>query len=301
MSFLPKSKKSIYMLGLLLLLACIPREKPPEKGLVLKQIGTLPNELNGNSGMTEYDGLIWFINDNPDDTNLYGYNHELDSVVRKVVVRNAININWEEISQNENYIYIGDFGNNSGSRNDLRIIRINKSDLLVEKDTVTSSGIIEFSYEDQTDFTPTDQLTPFDCEAFITTEDSIILFTKDWQTQNTRIYSLPVTPGNYVAKFKKQWNVNGLITAAAWSAENQELLLLGYSTIVMPFLWIFSGFTPEDFTYDEGIRTDFKDFFPTQTEGILYSGDGSILISSEEFTEITSLRKPPALFTVEGQ
>jgi hypothetical protein len=293
MSFLPK--KPIYMLGLFLLLACIPREKPPEKELVLKQISTLPNELNGNSGMTEYGGLIWFINDNTGDTNLYGYNHELDSVLRKVVVRNAININWEEISQNENYIYIGDFGNNSGSRTDLRIIRINKSDLLVENDTVTSSGIIEFSYEDQTDFTPSNQLTPvtpFDCEAFIATEDSIILFTKDWQTQHTRIYSLPLTPGIYVAKFRKQWDVKGLITAAAWSAEKQELLLLGY-TPAIPFLWVFSGFNSGDLTYSEENRTDFLSFLGAQTEGILMSGNGSVLISSEGM--------PATLFTVEGQ
>jgi hypothetical protein len=295
-----KINKQFPMLGLaLIILACIPREEPPEKRLVLKQIGQLPQVLNENSGIIESGGLIWFINDGGNEPAIYGYDREHNTVVRTVVIKNTVNIDWEDISQNENQIFIGDFGNNAGSRTDLRLIRINKSDLLADTDTVSPSGIIEFSYEDQTNFTPTNQQTPFDCEAFIATEDSLVLFTKDWQNMQTRLYTLPVIPGNHVAKFRKQWNVDGLITAAAWSGENQKLLLLGYTTIVTPFLCVFSGFTPEYLSYEEESKTYFTDFFGTQTEGILFSGDGSILISSEEFTEISSLHKPPALFTVE--
>jgi hypothetical protein len=291
-----KNKNTLPMLGLMLiLLACIPREEPKER-FILQQIGGLPPILSANSGMTESGGLIWFINDTRFDTAIYGYDRELDTVIRKVVVKNASNINWEDITQNENYIYIGDFGNNDGSRTDLRIIRIDKSDLLTETDIVIPSGIIEFHYEDQTDFTPANQETPFDCEAFIATEDSLVLFAKDWQNRQTRLYTLPLTPGVYIAKLRKHWNINGLITAAAWSSENQELLLLGYTPTV-PFLWKFSGFTPADLTYDEGNRTDFNSFWATQTEGLLISGDGSILISSEE----SSLQKPASLFYVKVQ
>jgi hypothetical protein len=299
MSITAKNYKLSPMLGLMLItLACIPREKPPEKRLVLEQVGVLPQVLRENSGMTESGGLIWFINDSGNEPALYGYDREQDSIVRTVVVRNSTNNDWEEISQNGEHFYIGDFGNNeSGNRNDLRIYIIDKSDLLADADSVSPSGIIDFSYEDQTDFTPmTLNTTPFDGEAFIATEDSIFLFTKDWQTLQTRIYSLSVEPGSQIAKFRKQWNVYGLITAAAWSSEKQELFLLGY-TPLFPFIWLYSGFSPDGLTFVKENRTDFSDFYGTQTEGILILGDGSILVSSEE----SSAQKPATLFSAKYQ
>jgi len=299
MLMLTKSHKPLPMLGLMLIIiACIPREEPPEKVLVLEQIGELPAVLIENSGMTALGDLIWFINDGGNEAALYGYNREQDTVVRTVVVKNSINSDWEDISQNENYIYIGDFGNNaSGNRTDLRILIIDQSDLLADIDTVTPSGIIAFHYEDQTDFTPmAENTSPYDCEAFIATEDSLFLFTKDWQSLQTRIYSLSIESGTQTAKFRKQWNVSGLITAAAWSSEKQELFLLGY-TPLFPFIWLYSGFSPEDLSFVKGNRTDFSNFFGTQTEGILISADGSIFISSEESTT----QKPAALFTARFQ
>lgn len=300
MSTILKKNSLLPLLALtLIVLACIPREEP-EVRLILQKNHDLPQILNENSGMIEAAGLIWFMNDGGNEPALYGYNHAEDAIVRTVIVKNTINTDWEDITQNENYIYIGDFGNNAGSRVDLRIIRINKADLIADNDTVTPSGVIQFSYNDQTDFTPAMQATPYDCEALVAFEDSLVLFTKDWLNYRTRLYTLSVTPGLQVAKFRKQWNVNGLITAAAWSAGNQELLLLGYTPFLAPFLWVFSGFTPGNLTYDDGNRTDFS-MLGIQSEGLLISGDGSIFVSSEKYSDISSLQSPASLFTVEEQ
>lgn len=277
-----KKKILIPMLGIsLLLLACIPRKEPVET-LVLSYLVELPTILQENSGMIGLGSLIWFHNDGGNEPALYGYSTEQDSIVNTVVVKDVVNTDWEDITQNTDQIYIGDFGNNAaGNRTDLRIFIIKKDDLLMEADTITPSGTISFSYADQTDFTPMEENTsPFDCEAFIATEDSIFLFTKDWQTLQTRVYSLSVEPGTQVAKFRKQWNVSGLITAAVWSAENQELLLLGY-TPLFPFIWVFSSFSPEDLSFTEGKRTDFSSYWGVQTEGIMISSDGTIYVSAE--------------------
>lgn len=274
------------------MLACIPREDPGERQ-VLEQIGNLPPVLDENSGMAALGDLIWFINDSGNEPTLYGYDSDQDTIVRSVVVKNVVNTDWEELTQNENYFFIGDFGNNSGSRTDLRIIRINKTDLLAENDSVNPSGIIEFSYEDQTDFTPTDQGTSFDCEAFIALDDSLVLFTKDSRTMNTQLYTIPVTSGTHVAKLRNQWKVNGLITAAAWSSEKQELWLLGYTPFI-PFIWVYHSFNPDELNYSNANRTEFQEFFGRQTEGIMISGNGSIYISSEGTTQY-----PPALFRLE--
>ena len=96
------------------------------------------------------------------------------------------------------------------------------------------AGIINYSYEDQTDFTPAaNYSTPWDCEAFVVLDDSVILFTKDWQSNQTSLYTLPAKAGNYTAKFRKRYNISGLVTAAAWSKSKKELLLLGYQNYTL--------------------------------------------------------------------
>jgi hypothetical protein len=292
----------ILLTGVLFTLyACLPMEDPPEKTLVLRKLNKLEALLYENSGMTEHDGLIWFINDGGNDSAIYGYNRSNRTVERSVAIRNSNNMDWEDITQNEEFLFIGDFGNNeSGNRNDLKIYMISKSDLTPTADTVEQTGIIHFQYEDQADFSPVaNNTTPFDCEAFIATEDSIILFAKDWVNQQTRLYTLPLVAGNHVAKLRKQWNVNGLITSASWSADDQVLYLLGYSEIVAPFLSVCSGFDADKLTYNEVSRTDFSSLTPTQAEGIAILSDGSVLVSSEAFTQFSSLRKDPELFVVD--
>lgn len=283
------------MLGVsLFLLACIPREEPVET-IVLTHEVELPATLQENSGMTEAGGLIWFINDGGDEPAIYGYNREQDTLERTVIIKDAINTDWEEITQNGQQIYIGDFGNNAGDRTDLKVYIIDKNALLAETDTVIPSGIIAFSYADQTDFTPSVENTPFDCEAMIATGDSLFLFTKDWKNLQTRVYSLSVEPGTQIAKFRKQWNVSGLITAAAWSSEKHELILLGY-TPLFPFIWIYSGFSEADLSFDLSKRVDFSSYWGTQTEGIMYSSTGSVYISAE-----TSAVNNASLYLLEMQ
>ena len=286
--------------GLLLtVLSCIPREEPPEKSLSLVSENSLPDVLRENSGMTMHDGLIWFINDSGNDSALYGYSRQQNDIIRTVRVKNSVNTDWEDITQNEQHIFIGDFGNNaSGNRTDLRIYMIDKADLETS-DTVIPSGVIRFSYEDQSDFTPQDpNATPFDCEAFIATENKIILFTKDWETYQTRVYQLTTTPGTQVAEFHHEWKVDGLITGAATYSD--KLYLIGYGFSAMPFLWEFTGFEASTLHYDDRMRTDFEMNGITQTEGITVLQDGTVLVSSEEFNLIPP-GSPATLFVLTGE
>jgi hypothetical protein len=278
---------------LLLALACIPFEDRVEK-LILSVESTLPDLLAENSGMTEIGSLFWLINDSGNEPALYGYDKDSNKVTATIMVDGAVNTDWEEITQNEEYVFIGDFGNNAGARKDLRIYRISKTDLEAATGHVALSGVIQFTYADQTDFTEAVENTPYDCEAFIATPDSIYLFTKDWVTFHTRVYALSAQPGTQVARPRASWNADGLITASAWSPEKNTLLLLGYTPFV-PFIWEYTGFDPEKMTFSENKRTDFADFWATQTEGILFSTDGSVYISSEAL-QSGEMTKPATLF-----
>ena len=287
--------KPVLLTLFVFVISCSP-EEAPESTSVFSQIQTLPEILSENSGMTEYESLIWFINDSGNEPFLYGYDKGSNDIVKTIEVSGADNTDWEDITQNSSSIFIGDFGNNDGSRSDLRIYIIDKTDMSGGSvSAVIPGGIIYFSYEDQTDFTSSNENTPFDCEAFIATDNFIFLFTKDWVSNKTSIYSIPAEPGSYSAEFKVQLNVNGLITSAFLAADsNQNLFLLGYTPFI-PFLWTLEGFDTDNFTYTNCERKDFIDYYGTQTEGLLVSNDGSVYISSEAFTEF-SINKPPQLF-----
>lgn len=272
---------------IILVLTCIPREEQVVDQLFLQKEQTLPPILAENSGMIEYAGLIWFINDSGNDSVIYGYDVSRQTVARSVAIKNTTNTDWEDITQNSEYIFIGDFGNNMGNRQDLKVIKIRKSDLLNDTDTITPVGIIRFSFENQTNFTSsTANNTSFDCEAFIATEDRMVLFTKDWLEYKTQLYSLPVDPGTYSARLMAKWDVQSLITSATWSAETKKLYLIGY--IIAPILWISNDFNPDDGSMSSSKKADFDDF-GVQTEGILIKENGSLLISSESQSDNASL------------
>lgn len=206
---------------------------------------SLDNVLSGTSGLIYWNDYLWTHNDSSDN-NLYQVDPANGSIVNSISLAPQVNHDWEEIAQDEDYIYVGDFGNNvSGDRTDLKIIRVSKSSLLTENPQMEE---INFIYEDQTDFTPKDiNSTDYDCEAFEITEEAIFLFTKEWVSKETRLYKLPKTPGTYEAQLQDDYDVNGLITGSTYDKDNSVIALSGYSNLMQPFVYLLYDFTAEDF------------------------------------------------------
>jgi hypothetical protein len=285
--------KSTYLIGLALALTTCSHTEDTAKVINLVKICGLPGEMSENSGMTEYNGLLWNINDGGNAAAIYGFSAKDTLLQKKLIVKGAVNTDWEEISQDAEHLYIGDFGNNLGDRRDLRIYILDKADVAASTDSVPYTGVIHYSYEDQVDFTPSNYDTPYDCEAFMVSGDSIIVFTKDWHSKMTSLYTMPAKAGDYTARFRKRYNIHGLVTAANYSADKQELLLLGYQNF-MPFIQVIQGTALDNFNFDESRRIDFSHFFGTQTEGIVHSTDGNVYVSCER-----SALVPQTLFKAE--
>lgn len=205
----------------------------------------LPAAIDETSGLIFWNDRIWTHNDDS-DIHLYELNLDNINTFQKFELIETRNIDWEEIAQDEQYIYVGDFGNNArGNRTNLYILRIEKNSLLEGNPVIDS---ILFSYALQTDFSPSEpNKTDFDCEAFVVSKDSIYLFTKEWVSQKTSLYSLPKTPGNYVAKFKNTLNVDGMITGATYLEEKRLIVLSGYNVLVQPFVYLLYDFRNYDF------------------------------------------------------
>ncbi|GGB73980.1 hypothetical protein GCM10007424_12350 [Flavobacterium suaedae] len=250
----------------------------PESSVVL------PDELTETSGLIVIDDRVLTHNDNT-DTNLYEVNSETGVVEEVYPIPGVTNIDWEEITQDEDNIYIGDFGNNAnGNRTDLKILKVNKADLFNNEAQVE---IINFSYSDQTDFTPTGgNNTDFDCEAFIAFEDNIYLFTKQWQSKETSVYMLPKIPGTYSAELQDTHSVEGLITGATYLEDKKLVVLSGYDSSFLPFFYLLYDYDENDFFTGNKRKIQVSTSFH-QVEGIATSNGTDYYLSNERIQHPT--------------
>ncbi|WP_264563537.1 T9SS C-terminal target domain-containing protein [Flavobacterium sp. N3904] len=204
----------------------------------------LSYSISEMSGLIAFEHLLWTHNDDH-DTTIYGIDLN-GKIQKKINLKGLKNNDWEEISQDDSYIYIGDFGNNyKGNRADLRVLRIEKKSFLLNKPIVDT---IAFSYADQTDLTlQKANTTDFDCEAFVVLQDSIYLFTKEWTAKKSSVYCMPKNPGNHIARHKQTLNVEGLITGATALPNKKGIVLCGYSRMLQPFLYLLYDYKNHDF------------------------------------------------------
>ena len=252
----------------------------------------LSDSLVETSGLVAFDNLLWTHNDDH-DTNIYGL--DLNGKIKnKIKLENAVNTDWEEISQDSSYLYVGDFGNNyRGNRPDLHILRIEKKSFLLNKPVVDT---ISFSYSNQSDFSnQKPNSTDFDCEAFIVSQDSIYLFTKQWSINKSSVYTLPKIPGNYIAQFKETLNVDGLITGATMTPKN-EIVLCGYTKKFTTFLYLVYDLKKFDFATANQRRINISLTYH-QIEGITTSNGKQFFISNESFMKKPIINNPQQIHT----
>lgn len=241
----------------------------------------LPEVLNETSGLILWNNKIWTHNDDT-DIHLYGIDINDINTMVNLPLSSTENIDWEEIAQDDTYLYVGDFGNNAnGNRTNLKILRVEKSSLLAK---VPDIDYIDFSYALQTDFTPKGaNQTNFDCEAFIVSKDKIYLFTKEWISRKTTVYSLPKHPGTYVAEYVSEYDVDGLITGATVLEDKHLVVLSGYSDNFKPFVFLLYDFQNSEFF--EGNKRKIELELPFhQVEGITSENGLDYIISNERFS-----------------
>lgn len=224
----------------------------------------LSDSIKETSGIIAFQNLLWTHNDDHDQT-IYGLD-SLGKIKRKIILNTITNNDWEEITQDNTHIYIGDFGNNyAGNRSDLKIIKIEKKSFLEGNPKIE---MISFSYADQKDFSASKpNKTDFDCEAFIVFKDSIYLFTKQWKSSKTAIYVLPNQSGTQIASLKSTLDTKGLVTGATFLEEKKLITLCGYTKVGKPFLYLLYDFKNDDFLSGNKRRIGLKLPFH-QIEGI---------------------------------
>ena len=245
-----------------------------------------PQILSENSGMIFWNNMLWQHNDSDGDAAIYGMDTLENTKLRKVMIKDAVNIDWEDITQDESHIYVGDFGNNkNGARPHFKIYKIAKADILKTAGNITvQAEIIKFKYDDQPakPATVPTNTTNLDCEAMISYKDKLYLFTKQWKGNKTVLYALNKTAGEQIAKRKDSLDIGGLITGADIHIEKKRIVLTGYASSGARFIFLLYGFRENDFF--KGNKRKITLNGPSQLESVSFIKDDYIFLGSESFS-----------------
>ena len=227
---------------------------------------SLDAAVNETSGLLFLNNTLITHNDSANTNQLFEIDTSTGSVTRTVTITNASN---------------GDFGNNTGDRIDLKIYRISISDYF--SNASVTADIINFSYSDQTDFTPSPFMTNFDAEGLIHYNNMLYVFSKNWLDGKTNIYELSKTPGTYTISIIDTIVAQGFISGATYNTLNDDILLCGYD-FNGAFLIQVNGFSSGLFSNGNVEKTtvNIPANYSQQIEGIIPIDANEYYISAEE-------------------
>ena len=112
---------------------------------IIKDIN-LSKLIDETSGLEIVDGQFITHNDSGGDPKLY-YLNKKGKIISERKITGVKNNDWEDITQDDKFIYVADMGNNYDTRKNLCVIKIPK-----DKNSVINPEIIKFNYPEQNDF-----------------------------------------------------------------------------------------------------------------------------------------------------
>ncbi len=253
----------------------------------------LNNVIPEGSGLVAWNGMLWTHNDSG-ASKIFALDSLNGAILKTFDLPKVKNEDWEEMTQDQHFLYLGNFGNNSGNKEQLQIYRISKDALLKDKIALDS---ITFEWPLVNDFGKEEKIN-FDCEAMVVIHDSIFLFTKEWKRRRcTRIFKIPITAGHYTAEYVATVKTRLLITGANYSEEKKRIVLCGYSLCLKPRLLSIS--LPESGNLKEikeGVKIRIRKRFK-QTEGIA-TFDGSYYYIISEATDLFLWKNKPMIYRI---
>jgi|TARA_B100001093_G_scaffold269557_1_gene257685 hypothetical protein len=234
--------RNIYLVAGLILFGCSNKEVDTaeiDTAEIVSKI-VLPKIINETSGLEFYNNNFITHNDSGGEPSLYVFNEDGEIIETIELNKNPDfeieNNDWEDITNDNEYLFVADTGNNFGNRDNLNIIRVSKgTDFMVD-------GIIEISYSDQESFFPRPK-HKYDAEAIIVIEDKIALFSKDRENLNTDLYLVDKNQnGSQILTSEVSYNVNTLITGGDYDEDRNLLALVSYNSNGNQYLLLFENF-----------------------------------------------------------
>tara|TARA_B100000989_G_scaffold13460_1_gene9047 strand:+ start:872 stop:1717 length:846 start_codon:yes stop_codon:yes gene_type:complete len=244
----------------------------------------LSKKLDETSGLEIIDNQFITHNDSGGDPKLY-YLDKKGKIVFERILNGAKNNDWEDITKDEEYLYVANMGNNLDNRKNLSIFKV---PIDTSNDQVE---VIEFNYPEQVKFITLEKSSQYDAEGLITIDENLIIFTKNKLKKITEIYTLPKTAGTYEAKKIGSLNTQSIITAADYDSKTKLLALTGSRSFKGDEYYVLKI---EDF--DLEIKKDYKinmyeiPIGKTQVEAIKIIDSNTFWITSEDEKSSASAR-----------
>lgn len=243
---------------------------------------SLSKKIDETSGLEIVDGQFITHNDSGGDPKLY-YLDKNGKIVFERTLEGVKNNDWEDITKDDQFIYVANMGNNFDTRKNLSIVKtpIDPS--------YSEAELIEFNYPEQVKFTTAYNQSQYDAEALITIDDYLIILTKNKLKKITEIYALPKIAGKYEAKKIGSLNTQSIITGGDYDPDTKLLALTG--TLIFNEYYILKI---EDFDLES--KKDYKiDMYEipigkTQVEAIKIIDSNTFWITSEDEKSSSSAR-----------
>lgn len=242
------------------------------------RINYLDEKLKETSGLSFFDGKLYSFNDSGNTPELFEIDKNTGDILNIIKI-NAKNKDWEALANDGKNFYIGDFGNNGGTRRDLEIYKVPFQNSEMKNDSVK---IISFYYPEQTEFIPKYTNNDFDAEAMIYLNGKLHVFTKEWASKSTSHYIIdPEISENQKAEKIESYKTNFVVTDASYF--DKKLYLIGYTKKTEVFLDIFDETEPGVFFKQQPTHYYLGSALSIgQIEGIAVDEKG-IYISGEKF------------------
>ena len=245
---------------------------------------SLSKKIDETSGLEIIDGQFITHNDSGDEAKLY-YLDKKGVIVHERNLHGAKNNDWEDITKDEDYLYVANMGNNLDNRKNLSIFKV---PIDISNDQVEE---IEFNYPEQVKFITLEKSSQYDAEGLISIDENLIIFTKNKLKKITEIYTLPKTAGKYEAKKIGSLNTQSIITGADYDSKTKLLALTGSLSFKGDEYYILKI---EDFDLES--NKDYKinmyeiPIGKTQVEAIKIIDSNTFWITSEDEASSTSAR-----------
>ncbi|KAA9332219.1 hypothetical protein F0P96_12100 [Hymenobacter busanensis] len=237
----------------------------------LTRLGNMPAEVPESSGLARgpEPGTFYTHGDHGNTPTLYLV-RQSGELVRRVEIPGIQQEDWESVAQDaQGRLYIGDCGNNSNTRQDLTIYR-------VDPNNPAQVSTIRFSYPDQTAFPPPKNDRNFDVESSLWHNGTLYLFTRNRaRGRDCKIYTLQADgPAQQTAKLLGQITLPGEVTDANLSPDGKHLALLGREQL---YLCDVKG---GNFTKAKARTVELPG--AGQTEGLVFTDNQTLVISTEQ-------------------
>ena len=229
------------------------------------------DEPSGLLVSQKYPDIFWSHNDSGDKARLYAFDKNSLEKVKKIKIKKADNVDWEDITYHKGNIVIGDFGNNKNRRKDLTLYTIKEPNPYKDKKAKLISKQ-RFNFSDQENSRL--KRKNFDCEAIFSFGDELYLLTKHRADNNTTLYHLQGKRAQKLASFEMDRRVTGA------DSDGKRVVILTYGSL---YLFepkkIDKNFFKRGFRYKElkdvgqveGVALDAKRLHVISEEGRLYT------------------------------